>query len=400
MIQSGNFFNAEIHAFPGQNEYDVYYSYEIPYSQLFFQKQNGTFLGGLKVNLEIKNDDGSFIKREFDERKIIVSNFDETNSRHLFLNGIIHLKLPQSNYKVSAVIIDLTSKRERKLPPNDFKVSDSVKILHPIVVEAEKFLCDSTKSYTLVNNSSSVPFNKPNSQMIIPVTDTTINSLHLKFRNNGDEAEVLSTKLTEGIIAGMEIKECEGNLLLTNSEKGNKIKYFVIPKVSAKLDEGIFELEIIPNDSEKEKEVFKINSIWIGKPFSLRDPEEAINILKYIENDKLVSELLDNNKDHQSALNAYWAKFDPTPDTKYNELMDEFFKRVDYSEMHFRSIGGDGGVKSDRGKIYLKFGEPDSIERYNDSYGKVIESWFYKSSNKKYLFVDKNGTGTYTLVER
>jgi GWxTD domain-containing protein len=79
--------------------------------------------------------------------------------------------------------------------------------------------------------------------------------------------------------------------------------------------------------------------------------------------------------------------------------MDEFFKRVDYSEIHFKSIGGDGGAKSDRGKIYLKYGESDITERYNDSYGKVIESWFYKSSNKKFLFIDKNGTGTYTLVE-
>jgi len=400
MIQSGNFFNAEIHAFPGQNGYDVYYSYKIPYSQLFFQKQNGTFLGGLKVNLEIKNDDGSTIKREFDERKIIVSNFEETNSRQLFLTGIIHLTLPPSNYKVSAVIIDITSKRERKLPPNDFKVNDSTKILDPIVVEPQKYSCDPMKFYALVNNSSAIPFNKPKSQLIIPVTDTTINSLYLKFRKNGAEVEAMNKQLTEGVIAGIEIKECEGNLLLANSDNDNKLKYFVFPNVAAKLDEGVFELEIIPNDSEKDKKGFKLNSIWIGKPFALRNPEEAVNILKYIEDDKIISELLDNNKDYQSALDAYWSKFDPTPDTKYNELMDEFFNRVDYSEMHFRSIGGDGGAKSDRGKIYLKFGEPDSIERYNDSYGKVIESWFYKNSNKKYLFVDKNGTGTYTLVER
>lgn len=400
MIQSGNFFNAEIHAFPGQNGYDVYYSYKIPYSQLFFQKQNGTFLGGLKVNLEIKNDDGSFIKREFDERKIILSDFEETNSRQLFLTGIIHLTLSQSNYKVSAVIIDITSKRERKLPPTDFKVNDSIKILDPVVIEPQETSCDSVNYYTLVNNSSAIPFNKPKSQLIIPVTDTTVNSLHLKFSSTGNEVEAVSKQLTEGVITGIEIKECEGKLLFANSKKNDKIKYFVFPDVAAKLDEGVFELEIIPNDSEKDKNVFKLNSIWIGKPFALRDPQEAVNILKYIEDDKMISELLDNNKDYQSALNAYWAKFDPTPDTKYNELMDEFFRRVDYSEMHFRSIGGDGGSKSDRGKIYLKFGEPDSIERYNDSYGKVIESWYYKISNKKYLFVDKNGTGTYTLVEK
>ena len=183
IIQSGNFFNAEIHTFPGQNGYEVYYSYKIPFSQLFFQKQNGTFLGGLKVNLEVKSDDGGFIKREFDERKIIVNNFEETNSRDLFLSGIIHLTLSPSNYKVNTVIIDLTSKRERKLPPNDLKINDSLNILDPIVVEPQKYRCTDNEFYTLVNNSSAIPFNEPKSQLIIPVTDLTIKTLNLKFRN-------------------------------------------------------------------------------------------------------------------------------------------------------------------------------------------------------------------------
>ena len=118
IIQSGKFFNSEIHFFPSEQDYSVYYSYKISYSQLFFEKKNGLFDAGISVNIEIKDSSGITLKRAFDERKITVEDFDITNSPITFLQGVIKFSLPEGKYSLLTLISDQTSKRERTNPPN------------------------------------------------------------------------------------------------------------------------------------------------------------------------------------------------------------------------------------------------------------------------------------------
>jgi hypothetical protein len=49
--------------------------------------------------------------------------------------------------------------------------------------------------------------------------------------------------------------------------------------------------------------------------------------------------------------------------------------------------------------VYIKFGQPDKIDRSSNSLGQVIELWTYNGSNHKFRFIDKIGTGNFTLIE-
>lgn len=60
-------------------------------------------------------------------------------------------------------------------------------------------------------------------------------------------------------------------------------------------------------------------------------------------------------------LEDFWARLDPTPGTARNEVRDEFQRRVAYATKNFTFFGK--GMLSDRGRIYIKYGEPDLIER-------------------------------------
>ena len=53
-------------------------------------------------------------------------------------------------------------------------------------------------------------------------------------------------------------------------------------------------------------------------------------------------------------IKNYWKLMDPTPDTQKNEVMDEFFSRVDYVSLNFSEIGP--GWQSDRGRTYIIYG--------------------------------------------
>ena len=77
--------------------------------------------------------------------------------------------------------------------------------------------------------------------------------------------------------------------------------------------------------------------------------------------------------------------------------MAEFYTRVDYTLKNFGSITGVKGVESDRGKIFVKFGKPNKIERSSNLQGKVVETWIYDKLQRKFVFVDKDGTGEFSL---
>lgn len=60
-------------------------------------------------------------------------------------------------------------------------------------------------------------------------------------------------------------------------------------------------------------------------------------------------------------VEKFWRDADPTPGTSRNELREEFVRRVEYANRQFHSIGK--GMLSDRGRLYIRFGEPDEIQR-------------------------------------
>ena len=145
---------------------------------------------------------------------------------------------------------------------------------------------------------------------------------------------------------------------------------------------------------------FNIPVVWDNKPFSLRNPERAIESLKFIESDSTISALLDSNEDdYKDELFSYWKKFDPTPQTSFNELMAEYYERIDYADKEFRGIGRQSGINSDRSKVYVRYGKPDNIERNSNADGNVIEKWTYNNPERVFVFIDKRGTGNFTLVE-
>ena len=348
IIQSGKFYNSEIHFFPSEQDYLVYYSYKISYSQLFFEKNADQFNAGFNVNIEIKDSAGNVVKRTSDDRKISVKNFEETNSEATFLQGVISFNLPEGKYNLLTIISDQISKRERRIPPLSLDLNKSNTILNPIVFDPGKIICDGLNSFILSNNSASIPFNKPTDDLVVPVANQEINSLTIKVKR-GDKVLIEEEKITESILARPEIKLCDGKVVINESADTSNLKLFLIKNFSSKLTEGPIQLEVYPDDAAEQKQTFDLNVIWIGKPISLSDAEEAIKFIELIESKDVVSDIFSGSGDDIENLYNYWNKLDPTPETKFNELMNEFYTRVDYCEMNFKTLAGNGGAKSDRG---------------------------------------------------
>ena len=150
----------------------------------------------------------------------------------------------------------------------------------------------------------------------------------------------------------------------------------------------------------KEKDEQKISFTRFKPGFSgyVNDVEIAMKQMKYILSNDERKELKNNNKQNKEQLfYQIWKKRDPTPETEQNELMEEYFQRVEYVNEHFS--GWQPGWETDRGKIYILFGPPDEIQRTNPSAGNstIYQIWNYVKVNKQFVFRDQNGFGDYRL---
>jgi GWxTD domain-containing protein len=76
----------------------------------------------------------------------------------------------------------------------------------------------------------------------------------------------------------------------------------------------------------------------------------------------------------------------------------EIAERFEYVDANYQE-GGTAGRKTDRGRIYIKYGLPDEIERSIIEYyeSRSYEHWQYYNGHQ-FLFIDIRGTNEYTLV--
>jgi GWxTD domain-containing protein len=136
---------------------------------------------------------------------------------------------------------------------------------------------------------------------------------------------------------------------------------------------------------------------WRGMPVTITNINLAIDQLQYVAEKEEIEEIKKAPAgEKQQRFFEFWKKRDPTPNTDYNELMEEYFQRVDYANRNFSHY--QDGWKTDRGMVYITFGAPNNIERHPfDVDSKPYEVWTYYEINREFVFVDASGFGDYRL---
>ena len=124
---------------------------------------------------------------------------------------------------------------------------------------------------------------------------------------------------------------------------------------------------------------------------------------------------LQTDEERENFIENFWRRRDPNPDTEENEYREEYYERIAYANEHFTS--GIPGWKTDRGRIYIAWGKPDSVESHpsGGSYDRPsyegggstttypFEVWFYRHLDNvgdgiEIEFVDPTGTGEYRMA--
>lgn len=143
----------------------------------------------------------------------------------------------------------------------------------------------------------------------------------------------------------------------------------------------------------------------LGTTFGSMSEEELDDIFeksKYIATSAEIDRYkkLSNEDGKRQFMNDFWKIRDDYTDTPRNEYYINYMQRVEIANSRYATLSRPGW-KSDRGRVYLMFGEPTEIERYPSQIEtRPYEIWQYTDieGGVYFIFADILGFADYTLV--
>ena len=158
-----------------------------------------------------------------------------------------------------------------------------------------------------------------------------------------------------------------------------------------------------------EKQVLK----ELATPYKKWLSEDVVYIIGDTERRAFLQ--LQTNEERENFIEEFWQRRSPDPDSVDNPVKEEHYRRIAYANEHFAS--GVAGWRTDRGRIYIMYGKPDTLESHTqgENYERPLdqgggetktyafEDWTYHyiegiGENVELEFVDPSGTGEFRLT--
>jgi len=204
--------------------------------------------------------------------------------------------------------------------------------------------------------------------------------------------------LTDGLFS---LATTSGLPVLSVQPAATSWKVLFIPLPFGQLEPGQYRLEVeFSSGADKNKGELDFKVVWPNRPMSLTNWEFAVEALRHIAKPEEIEAMESASSARGLELfREFWRKRDPDTTTAYNEVMAEYYRRVDDALREFSTMKENDGHKTDRGRIYILRGKASRVERQLQPNSPPKEIWTYLNLKKRFVFVEYNKTGNYILTE-
>lgn len=353
----------------------------------FVKERQGNFTAGYDLYVSIFDHKGNQMAEKTTGQQISVQTFEATNDRRLNNKHQLSFHLIPGQYKLVLDLTDLDTQkslhREKEMNIEGFNLN---KVSVSEILFADEVIFDSLKNVQQIIPNLNRNFVAPQSNFwaYLEIYSQTGQS-NLKFIYTITDATDQAVIRNEQLI-----------------KLNKKITPYLLDLSKDIKTPGRYTLIIqVEENEEKVTTKAKFSANWSNFEFSKLNINTAIQTLKEFIDDKDFKSLEQAPDSVKEAwFKNYWEERDPTPDTKENELQQEFFRRVDFSNNMFTVNALDKeGWQTDRGNIYLKYGPPTDVERHQDQLNlPPYEIWYYDKIDRRFYFQDKSGVGDFHLV--
>ncbi|SMO67818.1 GWxTD domain-containing protein [Gracilimonas mengyeensis] len=388
---------------------------KLPVQHTFNAPEDAGFYSTLRLNTEIF--EGKLkrrgepavnsVSRDVWADTVYTSTFEETQSADQYASGVLSVNLDPGNYHYIFQLSMLQEKNERSTQRRNIKIENlREKETGEVYLLKKVENRDIELNLQLMNMADNVPFGDDFTTLIrIPEYEEGA-EYQLKINR---AREVRDDTTTGAEIYTYSLKPAEihaqSTVKLASSEepslsltKGNHpYTYALVSVPGSTLENAFYQMTLHKNGSEDALATGYFRSYWPDMPASLYNLNIAIEHLKFIASEKQIEQIdKGNRKEKEEKFRAFWGQRDPTPNTVYNELMAEYYRRIDYAFKEFGSQENPMGHESDQGEVYIKFGPPNSKERVFPPGGTTREVWKYP--NRSFVFEATTGFGDFKLV--
>ena len=326
-------------------------------NNLVYEKINNSFTSELTVHIKVLDKNNKIIFSDAWDEKSTVSYYEETKSLDNFSISRT-IKIPKDEYRIYISIDDYKNHKHWNL---------SKTIEHSIIEPLSDLVLFSknTIEYQHIENNSYL---------------NNVDTIWIKYQINKEKLDT----------SNLYIDIYPINKTYFNIDTSSNMSFIVPDSLIVSNKINMLPIDISKIDFESIQINFLYNNILKSKNIKLRmkssqnyDYAIIIGPMEYILNkdEYFTYDNLDSLYKIKF-IKDYW-------DTKYNnELLEQFVNRVEYSNNNF-SLFLEGGWKSDRGKIYIIYGEPESIA-FDFNQNGEFEIWNYKNS-LQFIFINKYG---------
>jgi GWxTD domain-containing protein len=377
----------------------------------FVRTADGKYSSELFFTIEILQRNSS-VARKILKRTAIADSASVTKDRNKFVEVAFEVPLKTGDYDIQTEIYNNDLQKtvridRRKLALGKDRNFTTLSISEPVFVYKPKtFTKDALVSLRPLSASGNGLFGEKFVAAIELITGANaIDSLSYElYQKNGDALgklidsqpiDLTSLVPIDGLRASDETAAYQAKPL-----PGSKTFLALVDFGANKLGNARFVLRVIAHAGGKSGQLEKtFENSWVGMPYPLYDIDLSIKLMEGIMVSPQEAETMQNgsSEERRQKFLTFWKEKDPTPETEYNEALAEFYVRVDYAFFNFYT-NREFGWRTDRGKTYIRYGKPTSIERDFPKNRSPRETWVYTSLNRRFIFSDITNSGNFQLT--
>lgn len=371
--------------------------YKVPNSSLEFTAKGNHFVARYKVSIKLYGKKDKLVDSYEKEKTVRAGTKRQTRSRLEFRTNQVNFDVAEGKYKVR---ISLEGS------------SDQAGIKHQIKLKLRS-LRDKVTRLSEVEFVEAAgprkdkpgPFDKGDLSIVPKVSTDFAGGLghkllyYMEIYQGRDSAEQIGVQT---ILRSASGKMMYRDSLTTSFEEQTTRQIRNVSLEEIPPGDYVLEIELKGRRNKKidsRKKEFSV--IWNHRATLEGDYKMALEQLSYIARPDEVEVLkkLTTFEERAKAIEDFWKERDPTLGTAENEFREEFYRRITTANRNFRFMRRPGW-RTDRGRIYIQYGEPDQLDDYPYLPNRwPLQVWHYHEEGRyrRFTFEDANGDGDFRL---
>jgi GWxTD domain-containing protein len=353
----------------------------VPYSEFNWARVPAGYAAGAQFTVELEPSHRERLYGGSWDKRLLVHPYDATHSSRNSVVAQRSFEVPPGRYKVRLRVRDIGSGMESDV--EDVLVLEDLARLPVGFADLQLGVLDSAGTF------------HPNPTRIFGYDSADLGARVVTFDRRPGEFPRRAS-LHWRVLDDVDGVEQQGDTVVALASGATPI---VVRAARGGLFIGDYTLELERVEGKARWRTSRTFEVEESGPPHGKDYTQMLEALSYIAGAQEVDAMRNLPPEKQAdAWEAFWRRRDPTPETPRNEFQVEFFRRLRYASGHFQGFGT--GWRSDMGRIYVRYGPPDQIESHPSSAtNPATEVWSYNQPYHRFVFVDREGFGRFTLAQ-